>query len=236
MYDALQPVFEQKTCPDQQFVFETLHHAESALQNENKSMLYSDVLQEAYVRLCGALRLDYEDGLLSALPLCGSCTLRTDAAEAFGQSIGDWPAFPDSSAALRRLKESGLKIVVLSNVDNESFARTRTKLEHGFSFDAVYTAEDIGTYKPDLRNFQYAIEAIDDQFSIEQSEILVVANSKYHDILPAHKMGLKVAWINRADAVMGVSSYTADADWTFSTMSEFADAMERAMGMGDVFE
>lgn len=220
MYDALQPVFEQKTCPDQQFVFETLHHAESALQNENKSMLYSDVLQEAYVRLCGALRLDYED----------------DAAEAFGQSIGDWPAFPDSSAALRRLKESGLKIVVLSNVDNESFARTRTKLEHGFSFDAVYTAEDIGTYKPDLRNFQYAIEAIDDQFSIEQSEILVVANSKYHDILPAHKMGLKVAWINRADAVMGVSSYTADADWTFSTMSEFADAMERAMGMGDVFE
>ena len=43
MYDALQPVFEQKTCPDQKVVFETLHHAESALQNENKSMLYSDV-------------------------------------------------------------------------------------------------------------------------------------------------------------------------------------------------
>ena len=52
----------------------------------------------------------------------------------------------------------------------------------------------------------------------------------------AHKMGLKAAWINRADAVMGVSTYTADADWTFTTMAEFADAMEQAMGMGDVFE
>ena len=58
-----------------------------------------------------------------AIPVCCIITLRADAAEAFGQSIGDWPAFPDSAAALSRLKALGLKIVVLSNVDNDSFAR-----------------------------------------------------------------------------------------------------------------
>ena len=74
-----------------------------------------------------------------------------DAARAFGQSVGDWPAFPDSAMALRHLKRH-FELIILSNVDRASFARSNERL--GVEFDRVFTAEEIGSYKPDLRQFR----------------------------------------------------------------------------------
>ncbi|KAK8869514.1 haloacid dehalogenase, type II [Kwoniella newhampshirensis] len=213
MYDNLQPIFEQKTCPDPIKVFTHLGAIENRIQAEDKTMIYPAVLKSAYQNLAGELRLWADD----------------DAAQAFGSSVGSWPAFPDSGGALGKLHKLGLKLIILSNVDNESFSESRKKLETGWGqFDGVYTAENIGSYKPDLRNFQYALEALDRDFGIQPHEVLSVANSKYHDIEPAHKMGLKAAWINRAGAIMGVRGREGEkADWTFDNMAEFADAMER---------
>ena len=72
-------------------------------------------------------------------------------ARAMGRSVGDWPAFPDTVAALQVLKRH-YKLVILSNVDNESFALSNRRL--GVTFDAIYTAEDIGSYKPGGREFR----------------------------------------------------------------------------------
>jgi len=68
-----------------------------------------------------------------------------DECVTYGRSIKDWPAFPDTAEALRYLKQH-FKLVILSNVDNESFSASNKKL--GVEFDAIYTAEDIGSYKP----------------------------------------------------------------------------------------
>lgn len=111
----------------------------------------------------------------------------------YGQSVKDWPAFPDATEALQYLKQH-YKLVILSNVDNHSFAASNKKLD--VEFDAVYTAEDIGNYKPADANFEYMLTMLKG-LGIEKSDILHTAESMYHDHVPANRHGLKSCWIHR---------------------------------------
>jgi 2-haloacid dehalogenase len=115
------------------------------------------------------------------------------AARAFGASIADWPAFPDSAPALAYLKQH-YRLVILSNVDRASFGQSQDKLK--VAFDAVYTAQDIGSYKPDPRNFGYLLARLAEQ-GIAPREILHTAESLYHDHIPAKRFGLATCWIHR---------------------------------------
>ena len=115
------------------------------------------------------------------------------AAQAFGASIKDWPAFADSAAALAYLKQH-YRLVILSNVDRASFAHSEKKLE--VAFDAVYTAQDVGSYKPDARNFEYLLARLAEQ-GIAREQILHTAESLYHDHIPAKRFGLATCWIHR---------------------------------------
>jgi 2-haloalkanoic acid dehalogenase type II len=112
---------------------------------------------------------------------------------AFGGSVGRWPAFPDSAAALGYLKQH-YKLVILSNVDRNSFARSNAKLQ--VEFDLILTAQDIGSYKPDPRNFEYAVTALG-EIGVPKPRVLHVAQSLFHDIAPARALGLKTVWVNR---------------------------------------
>lgn len=114
-------------------------------------------------------------------------------AEQFARSIQNWPAFPDSRSSLAYLKRY-YRLAVISNVDRESFRHSNSKLDVGF--DLIVTAQDVGTYKPELRNFQVAIERLA-EFGIEEHEILHCAQSLYHDHLPAGDIGLATCWVNR---------------------------------------
>jgi 2-haloacid dehalogenase len=114
------------------------------------------------------------------------------AARAFGASIADWPAFPDSAPALAYLKQH-YRLVILSNVDRASFGQSQDKLK--VAFDAVYTAQDIGSYKPDPRNFGYLLARLAEQ-GIAPREILHTAESLYHDHIPAKRFGLATCWIH----------------------------------------
>ena len=116
-----------------------------------------------------------------------------DECRRYGQSVRDWPAFEDSAEALIYLKKH-FKLVVLSNVDNASFAYSNEKLE--VEFDAVYTAEDIGSYKPSSRNFDYMLAQLDRQ-GIGKVDILHTAESMFHDHGPANAHGLANCWIYR---------------------------------------
>ena len=111
----------------------------------------------------------------------------------YGASVKDWPAFPDSAEALAYLKQH-YKLVVLSNVDNASFAHSNAKL--GVTFDAVYTAGDIGSYKPASHNFEYMLENLA-RMGIARDEILHTAESMFHDHAPANAFGLSNCWIYR---------------------------------------
>lgn len=86
--------------------------------------------------------------------------------------------------ALKALKKY-YKLVILSNIDNESIARTVSGPLRGVEFDAVYTAENIGSYKPDLKNFRYLVENAKKELGVEKGEILHTAQSLTHDCVPA---------------------------------------------------
>ena len=144
---------------------------------------------------------------------------------AFGGSVGDWPAFADSAASLSYLKQFH-KLVILSNVDRKSFAESRKRL--GVAFDAVYTSEDIGSYKPDLGNFCYMIGALK-RSGYGERDILHIAQSLFHDHAPAIAVGLRSAWIDRRRDAAG-SGATPPAregvryDFRFPGMAELVEA------------
>ena len=147
----------------------------------------------------------------------------------FAASLKAWEPFPDTVAALRYLKDH-FRLYVLSNVDNESFSFTARKL--GVQLDGVMTAEDIGSYKPSLRNFEYMLGRLRSQ-GIEQNRILHVAQSLVHDHRPANELGIASCWINRQHGRGGAVGEAADRpryDFTFNSMGEFAEAHRKEVG------
>jgi 2-haloacid dehalogenase len=122
----------------------------------------------------------------------------------FANSVGDWPPFPDSRAALRRLKER-FGLAVLTNCDDDLFARSQRRL--GIEFDWVITAERARSYKPSHRNFEVAFATID----APRERILHVAQNLFHDHVPAKELGMATVWIDRRRGQPG-SGATPPAD------------------------
>lgn len=109
---------------------------------------------------------------------------------ALAASVGDWPPFSDTVEALRTLAHR-FRLAILSNIDDDLFARSARHL--AVEFAAVVTAEQVGSYKPDPRNFRALIERLD----TAPDRVLHVAQSLFHDIAPANALGLTTVWVNR---------------------------------------
>lgn len=119
-----------------------------------------------------------------------------DELERFSTSVVNWPAFPDSSQALRALATQ-YRLIILSNIDNDLFRFSQKIL--GVEFDHVFTAQQIRSYKPSRRSFEYLIQ----HAGAPQQKILHVAQSLFHDIAPAKGMGLSTVWVNRRQGLAG---------------------------------
>src|SRR6185295_10816250 len=142
MVEALRPLTSRAKAPlSRNVILEAHARHESSQQVQTPAKLYRELLATVYKRLAE------EWGIAATWEDC----------QRYGQSVRNWPAFPDSANALQYLKKY-YRLVILSNVDNESFSHSNQKL--GVDFDAIYTAEDIGSYKPDLRNFAYMLEKL----------------------------------------------------------------------------
>ena len=140
--------------------------------------------------------------------------------EAFSRSIVDWPAFPDSAAALARLQER-FRLGVITNCDDDLFAASQRRL--GVDFDWVVTAQQVGSYKPDERNFHVAFERL----GVPRERILHVAQSLHHDHVTAKRLGLSSVWIDRRHGREGSGATPpteASPDATFPDMASFAAA------------
>jgi 2-haloacid dehalogenase len=152
----------------------------------------------------------------------------------FGASIADWPPFPDTVEALRYLKQH-FQLVILSNVDRASFQATNRLLE--VEFDAIHTAQDIGSYKPDPRNFAYLLDRVRQQ-GVAREKLLHVAQSLFHDHVPANAVGLASAWIDRRHATGG-SGATAPVssdvryDFRFTSLAALPAAHQAEVGGGE---
>jgi 2-haloacid dehalogenase len=130
--------------------------------------------------------------------------LEVSANEASGlaESIRNWQPFADTVAGLHRL-HSRYQLAVLSNIDDDLFAYTAPKLE--VRFDAVVTAQQVHSYKPSLNNF----EALLRRYAIPRERLLHVAESLYHDVAPAHSLGIRTVWVNRRQGKEAAASKLA---------------------------
>ena len=125
--------------------------------------------------------------------------------EAFSGSVVDWPAFDDSAEALQRLGQR-FRLAVITNCDDDLFAASNRRL--GVEFDWIVTAQQAGSYKPSLRNFELAFERID----VPQERILHVAQSLFHDHVPAKQIEMTTVWVDRrADRAGSGATPPADA-------------------------
>jgi 2-haloalkanoic acid dehalogenase type II len=152
----------------------------------------------------------------------GGAPSRDDVAR-LGGSVVDWPAFPDSHDALVRLK-TRFRLGVLTNCDDDLFAASNVRL--GVEFDWIVTAQEVGSYKPDERNFA-ALTARLAADGVGQDRILHVAQSLFHDHAPAQRLGFRSVWIDRRHDRAGAGATPpADArpDATFTSMADFAGA------------
>ncbi len=164
-------------------LLEVYAQAESACEQTTPKAVYREILRATHGRIAARWGKPNDP----------------QAADALAESVGDWPPFADTAAALERLKQWH-RLVIVSNVDRASFARTQEKLR--VPFDAVVTAEDVGAYKPDLRMFHRALEVVA-QWGIRPAEVLHVAESLYHDHVPAKALGLKTVWVHRRQGRSG---------------------------------
>ena len=118
-------------------------------------------------------------------------TLPEGGEETFVRAWPDMPVFEDASPALAALREQGWRLAILTNCDDDLFATTRTRLP--VPFDVVVTAQQVGSYKPDLGHFR----AFADKTGVSKADWIHVANSWVHDILPAARLGLRSVWVDR---------------------------------------
>lgn len=214
IWDALQPLLMANSAAEvtRKVALSVFGEKESAAQTRTPGALYPDVL--ASVHRAMAVRF----GLATTVELDG----------AFGRSIAHWPAFSDTADALRALK-TRYRLVILSNVDRNGIAASNRKL--GVTFDAVYTAEDIGSYKPSLRNFEFMLDRLAKDFGVAPRDILHVAQSLHHDHVPAKRLGLANAWIDRQGlstrgdwgATVAVPEMPS-CDFVFPSLREFSEA------------
>ncbi len=186
---------------------------EAAVEAEGPARLYPDVLARS-MQLLGAK--------------LGAEVTGEDAAR-LASSVPDWPAFPDSRDALLALGKR-FDLIILSNVDRASFAASGTRL--GVTFASVITAQDVGWYKPSPRNFD-ALAAEAARLGIGPGRLLHVAQSLFHDHLPAKRAGLPTVWINRRHDRPGWGATPAPPapvrpDWEFPSMAAFAAAADSA--------
>jgi 2-haloacid dehalogenase len=168
----------------------------------------------------------YKDVLKTVLVKIGAhfgFTPTPDELESFPASVKDWLPFPDTFAALQRLKKD-YKLAILSNIDDDLFAASASLL--GVEFDWVITAQQVKSYKPSANNFHSAIARI----GLPKEQILHVAQSLFHDIAPAKSLGLASVWIHRRLGKEGFGATPpsdATPDLTFPDLESFAKAASK---------
>ncbi len=163
--------------PSDDELLSAFNRHENRLEEENPATLYPELLSRSLKAIGNDFGIEASER----------------EAAAFGASVKDSPAFPDSAEALAYLKRH-YKLVVVSNVDRESFKHSNAKL--GVDFDLIITAQDVGSYKPALGHFHRAFEELA-KIGVPKDKILHTAQSLSHDHVPAKSLGMTSIWINR---------------------------------------
>jgi 2-haloalkanoic acid dehalogenase type II len=191
------------------------------IERDSPKALYTGIRAQVYTQLAAELGVPVPH----------------EEAQVFGRGVGTWPAFPDTVAGLQRLKKH-FRLIIVSNVDNYNMQQTLQGPLAGVEFDAVVTAEDVGSYKPSHNNFKSLCKVLHEKFQLDEKvDLLHVAKSLPIDHVPAKELGLTSAWIARGEggvsAIGGTLAELGDKvafSYRFSSIGELADAVDKAYG------
>ncbi|KAK3341799.1 Haloacid dehalogenase-like hydrolase-domain-containing protein [Lasiosphaeria hispida] len=196
------------------------------LEETNPTQLYPATLSASLVQLASELSLAPTPSLSAAVTKIAT-------------GPGRWPAFPDTISGLLRLRKH-FKLIILSNVNNANITSCIGTSLAPAQFDAVYTAEAIGAYKPSHANFRYLFShaRADLDVDFDRGELLHVARSLTADHVPAKELGFRSVWISRGGDQEGNYGTGGDLgkltdegklgfEWKFDTIGEFADEVDR---------
>ena len=210
MIEGLKPLTDRLDAPiSRDEILQAHARHESSQQQDTPTMLYQDILVTVFEQLA-------RDWGVEATP---------EECSNYGQSVRNWPVFEDSVKALKYLKQH-YKLIILSNIDNRSFAYSNAKLD--IEFDAIYTAQDVGAYKPSDLSFHYLVDNIG-SLGLTREDLLHTAESMFHDHVPANKFGIANCWIYRRHAQEGygatmVPGNIPNVDYQFNSMAELVSA------------
>ncbi len=203
IFSALLPILaaHKKNIPDSALL--ELYSELEASGEQGEYLRYRDVLQSVVRGFGERLGFSPTDAEVHSLP----------------ESLARWQPFPDTVEALRKLK-TRYQLAVISNIDDDLFATTAPKL--GVAFDHVVTAQQAGCYKPCMRIFKLAEERI----GVNRGQWLHVGQSIYHDVIPAHSLGVATVWVNRPSPRLGAGATMTAAgkpDLEVSNLKTLAD-------------
>jgi 2-haloacid dehalogenase len=151
------------------------HELEPRVQAQRPDASYREVMADVLAQLAA------ERGV--ALP--------DHERDALGRSLPEWPPFGDAAAGLAEAKRRGWRLAALSNTDPDFLEASERAI--GVAFDARIVASDIGSYKPAHTHWT----AFWERTGADRSRHVHVAQSQFHDIVPAAELGLPSIWINR---------------------------------------
>ncbi len=215
---ASSPIRKPTEAEAKDFILRRYGANEMSIEQAQPTLLYTKILQEIYRRLATELSVPFT----------------SEEAITFSNGIGTWAPYPDTVRAMNTLGKY-YKLIALSNVDKASFENTCTGPLRDVTWDGKYLAEDIGSYKPDFKNFYYLMEHAKGDFGVEKEEILLVAQGLQHDHVPWMELRMKPSvWISRygRKGAMGgkLEEYesTTNLGAVYTTLGELADAVEKA--------
>jgi len=188
IFSALRPILaaHKKSIADSELL--QLYSELEASAEQGEFLRYRDVLQSVVRGFGEHLEFVPTDAEVRSLP----------------DSLANWPPFPDTVEALRKLK-SRYQLAVISNVDDDLFAATAPKL--GVAFNHVITAQQVGCYKPCMKIFKLAEE----RMGVTRDQWLHIGQSIYHDVIPAQSLGIATVWVNRPSPRPGAGAAKAAA-------------------------
>ncbi|TRZ99662.1 MAG: haloacid dehalogenase [Rhodocyclaceae bacterium] len=193
VYGALRPMLDKAaTKLRRDDVWAAFRRHELALEVEAPGMPYADILIEVHRRLAKEWYVIASE----------------DDHRLFGLSVPDWPMFADTPAALQYLKRY-FKLAILSDIDSETFSGSQRRL--GIKFDAIFTAHEIGSYKPNPRSFDYMLEKLG-KLGVNKRHILYAADCSSNGHRLAASKGLATACIDRQRETIGRNATLAPID------------------------
>lgn len=201
--NALQPILAPHAIEAAEADLLAIYARHEAVLESGDYLLYRQVLERSLAGICADLGFSATD---------------EERAE-FARSVGVWPAFHDTAIALGRLADRW-KLGIITNCDDDLFALSNRRL--GVTFDWIITAQQARSYKPDRHNFALAIDII----GVDPARMLHVAQSLYHDHVPAKQLAMTTVWVDRRRGKTGFGATpeaSAVPDLVVPDMETFAN-------------